>query len=100
MPGDGRPRRKRIDRPQRRSDALHGMVFFRRRGGIRAGGRTRSMTIKEIFTIVDLYDEALPAAKLALDVARTTSAHVTGLALAMEPLAPGFIGSPIPADYI
>jgi nucleotide-binding universal stress UspA family protein len=58
------------------------------------------MTIKEIFTIVDLYDEALPAAKLALDVARTTSAHVTGLALAMEPLAPGFIGSPIPADYI
>ena len=25
---------------------------------------------------------------------------MTGLALAMEPLAPGFLGSPIPADYI
>jgi nucleotide-binding universal stress UspA family protein len=58
------------------------------------------MAIKDIFTIVDLYDEAQPAARVAIDLARRTGAHVTGLAIAMEPLAPGFIASPIPADYI
>lgn len=58
------------------------------------------MAIKDIFTIVDLYDPATPAATVALDIAGRTGAHVTGLALAMEPLAPGFLASPIPADYI
>lgn len=58
------------------------------------------MAIKDIFTIVDLYDPALPAATVAMDLASRTGAHVTGLALAMEPLAPGFLASPIPADYI
>ncbi len=58
------------------------------------------MAIRDIFTIVDLYDPALPAAMVAMDIAGRTGAHVTGLALAMEPLAPGFLASPIPADYI
>lgn len=58
------------------------------------------MSIKDIFTIVDVYDETIPAARLAIDFARRAEAHVTGLALAMEPLAPGFLASPIPADYI
>jgi nucleotide-binding universal stress UspA family protein len=62
-------------------------------------GRTK-MAIKDIFTIVDLFDNAMPAAAVALDLAPRVGAHVTGLALAMEPLAPGFLGSPIPADYI
>ncbi len=58
------------------------------------------MAIKDIFTIVDVYDDALTAVRTALDLAGRTGAHVTGLALAMEPLAPGFLAAPIPADYI
>ncbi|WP_181699456.1 universal stress protein [Chthonobacter albigriseus] len=58
------------------------------------------MAIKDVFTIVDLYDDAMPGPALALDLAAAHGAHVTGLALAMEPLAPGFLASPIPADYI
>ncbi len=58
------------------------------------------MAIKDIFTVVDVYDDALTAAKTAIDLAGRTGAHVTGLALAMEPLAPGFLAAPIPADYI
>lgn len=58
------------------------------------------MAIKDIFTIVDVYDASLPAAEAALGLAARTGAHVTGLALAMEPLAPGFLAAPIPADYI
>lgn len=58
------------------------------------------MAIKDIFTVVDVYDETIPAAKVALEFANRVGAHVTGLALAMEPLAPGFLASPIPADYI
>lgn len=58
------------------------------------------MAIKDIFTLVDVYDEAMPAASAALDLGARIGAHVTGLALAMEPLAPGFLASPIPADYI
>ncbi|WP_181705982.1 universal stress protein [Chthonobacter rhizosphaerae] len=58
------------------------------------------MAIKDIFTLVDLYDEAMPGPSAAIELARTLDAHVTGLSLAMEPLAPGFLASPIPADYI
>jgi nucleotide-binding universal stress UspA family protein len=58
------------------------------------------MAIKDIFTLVDLYDENLSAARVAFDLARRTDAHVTGLALALEPLAPGYLASPIPADFV
>ncbi len=58
------------------------------------------MAIKDIFTIIDIYDENLPGPRAALALAARTDAHVTGVAVAMEPLAPGFLASPIPADYI
>jgi len=58
------------------------------------------MAIKDIFTIVDVFDDAMPGPNAALALAAGTGAHVTGLALAMEPLAPGFLAAPIPADYI
>jgi nucleotide-binding universal stress UspA family protein len=58
------------------------------------------MPIKDIFTIVDVYDEAMPGPRAALDLGSKCGAHVTGLAIAMEPLAPGFLASPSPADYI
>lgn len=58
------------------------------------------MAIKDVTTILDLYDPAVPGPAFALDLAAALEAHVTGIAIAMEPLAPGFLGSPIPADYI
>jgi nucleotide-binding universal stress UspA family protein len=58
------------------------------------------MPIKDIFTVVDIYDESMPGPTVALELGARCGAHVTGLAIAMEPLAPGFLASPIPADYI
>jgi len=58
------------------------------------------MAIKDIFTVLDIYNESGPATRVALDLAERLEAHVTGLALAMEPLAPGFLASPIPAEFV
>jgi nucleotide-binding universal stress UspA family protein len=58
------------------------------------------MTIKDIFTIVDVNNERMVASSAALELASRVGAHATGLALAMEPLAPGFLASPIPAEYL
>lgn len=58
------------------------------------------MPIKDIFTIIDSYNGKIEAASAALEIAARNDAHVTGLALAMEPLSPGFLSSPIPAEYL
>lgn len=58
------------------------------------------MPIKDIFTIIDSYSDKMEAATAALEIAARNDAHVTGLALAMEPLSPGFLSSPIPAEYL
>lgn len=58
------------------------------------------MPIKDIFTIIDSYSDTIEAAGAALEIAARNQAHVTGLALAMEPLSPGFLSSPIPAEYL
>lgn len=58
------------------------------------------MAIRDIFTVVDSYDDTLPAARVAVDLAARLGAHLTGLAVAMEPLAPGFFATPIPADFV
>lgn len=57
------------------------------------------MAIKDILTVVDLAGSQ-KATQAALDLAGRTSAHVTGLAIAFEPVVPGFIAAPMPADYI
>ncbi|MXN66222.1 universal stress protein [Stappia sp. GBMRC 2046] len=57
------------------------------------------MAIKDILTVVDLNGKQA-APKLALDLASRTGAHVTGLSIAFEPVVPGFIAAPMPADYI
>lgn len=57
------------------------------------------MAIKDILTVVDLNGKQA-AAQFALDLASRTSAHVTGLSIAFEPVVPGFIAAPMPADYI
>lgn len=58
------------------------------------------MAIKDVFTLVDVADETLPGPRAAFGLAQRTGAHVTGLALAMEPYSPGFLASPLPADFL
>ncbi|WP_417666514.1 universal stress protein [Roseibium sp.] len=57
------------------------------------------MAIKDILTIVDM-SGSQPAAKYALDLAAANDAHVTGLALAFEPVVPAFAAAPMPVDYL
>lgn len=58
------------------------------------------MTVRDIFTIIDIYNDKMEAAVAALEFASRRKAHVTGLALALEPIAPGFLASPVPAEYL
>ncbi|MTI15838.1 universal stress protein [Rhodobacteraceae bacterium RKSG542] len=57
------------------------------------------MAIKDILTITD-YQGKQPAAQVAVEIARLTEAHATGVGLAFEPLLPGFVAAPMPADYL
>ncbi len=58
------------------------------------------MTVRDIFTIIDIYNDKMNASTAALELASRRKAHVTGLALALEPIAPGFLASPVPAEYL
>ena len=58
------------------------------------------MTVRDIFTIIDIYNDKMNASAAALEFASRRKAHVTGLALALEPIAPGFLASPVPAEYL
>ncbi|MBD8892905.1 universal stress protein [Roseibium litorale] len=57
------------------------------------------MALKDILTIIDLAG-AQPAANYALDLAGRSDAHVTGLAMAFEPVVPAFAAAPMPVDYL
>ncbi|WP_068088361.1 universal stress protein [Polycladidibacter stylochi] len=57
------------------------------------------MAIKDIVTLVDLNGEQ-PATKLTVEFAQQVGAHATGISLAFEPIVPGFIAAPMPADYL
>ncbi len=57
------------------------------------------MAIKDILTITDLNGDQT-ASKVAVEFARQAGAHATGLALAFEPIVPGFLAAPMPTDYL
>jgi nucleotide-binding universal stress UspA family protein len=57
------------------------------------------MALKDILTIVDL-SGSQPAPKYALELGRQYDAHVTGLAIAFEPVVPAFAAAPMPVDYL
>ncbi len=57
------------------------------------------MPTKDIVTILDLSGDQ-PAAKYALEFGRNHDAHVTGLAVAFEPVVPAFAAAPMPVDYL
>lgn len=56
--------------------------------------------IKDILLLVDLAKDRSPAATVAVDLAARFDAHVTGLALAVDPIIPGFVAAPIPVELI
>lgn len=58
------------------------------------------MAIKDILHLIDGEATPGPAAGVALDIAMRHSAHVTGVALAIDPIVPGFIVAPIPVELI
>lgn len=58
------------------------------------------MAIKDILLLVDLGRSDSPAAKVAIDLAGRFDAHVTGLAMAVDPIVPGFVAAPIPVELI
>lgn len=57
------------------------------------------MALKDILTIIDLAGSQ-PAVNYALDLAGRSDAHVTGLAMAFEPVVPAFAAAPMPVDYL
>ncbi|SDQ77413.1 universal stress protein [Pseudovibrio sp. Tun.PSC04-5.I4] len=57
------------------------------------------MAIKDILTLTDLNGDQT-ASKVAVELARQAGAHATGLALAFEPIVPGFLAAPMPTDYL
>jgi nucleotide-binding universal stress UspA family protein len=58
------------------------------------------MAIKDILHLIDNDAKPGPAAGVALDIATRQDAHVTGVALAIDPIVPGFIVAPIPVELI
>lgn len=57
------------------------------------------MAIKDILILLDIVKVG-PAMEFALDLAAKTGARATGVALAIDPLVPGFIAGPIPIQLI
>jgi nucleotide-binding universal stress UspA family protein len=57
-------------------------------------------SIKDILAVVDLAGER-NSAKLAADLARRIGSHLTGLALAYDPITPAYsMAAPIPTDFM
>ncbi len=57
------------------------------------------MTLKDITVLVDQHGPK-NAMSVAIDLALKTEAHVTGMALAYNPVMPGYLIAPMPADYL
>ena len=57
------------------------------------------MALKDIITLIDL-NGPRHATKVAVELAQMTESHVTGLALAFDPVIPGFISAPMPSDFL
>lgn len=56
------------------------------------------MSLRDIVVLLDQIRETSPATEMAIDLARRTGAHLNGVALAIDPIVPGFIVAPIPVD--
>ena len=58
------------------------------------------MALKDIMLIVDMAEKPSAATDIAVELARVSDAHLTGFALAVDPIVPGLIVAPIPIELI
>jgi nucleotide-binding universal stress UspA family protein len=85
-----------IDRDQ----STAGATLYDRRRSERMETEMAKGGLKDITVIVDNGGERRPA-KLAAELARASGAHLTGIALAVDPLVPVYtVAAPIPTDFI
>ena len=67
---------------------------------MKAPKKSASKTIRDLLVVVDLAGER-NSAKLAADLASQIGAHLTGLALAYDPITPAYsMAAPIPTDFM
>lgn len=63
-------------------------------------GKTTNTTIRDMVVVIDLAGER-NSAKLAVDLASRIGAHLTGLALAYDPITPAYsMAAPVPTDFM
>jgi nucleotide-binding universal stress UspA family protein len=63
-------------------------------------GKTATTAIRDMLVVVDLAGER-NSAKLAVDLATRIGSHLTGLALAYDPITPAYsMAAPIPTDFM
>lgn len=65
-----------------------------------AANKTTRSTIRDMLVVIDLAGER-NSARLAVDLAGKLGAHLTGLALAYDPITPAYsMAAPIPTDFM
>jgi nucleotide-binding universal stress UspA family protein len=57
------------------------------------------MAIKDILTLIDLNRAESPSAAAAIDLAGRFGAHLTGVALAVDPMVPAMVTAPVPVEF-
>lgn len=63
-------------------------------------GKATNTTIRDMVVVIDLAGER-NSAKLAVDLASRIGAHLTGLALAYDPITPAYsMAAPVPTDFM
>ena len=58
------------------------------------------MAFKDLLVLLDVVDETMPAARYAIAQAKRWDAHLSGLAIATEPIVPPLLVAPVPVDLI
>lgn len=58
------------------------------------------MRAKDILFTIDLAEKPGPAESAAIDLAASSRAHLTGVALSVSPVVTGFVVAPVPVDLI
>jgi nucleotide-binding universal stress UspA family protein len=57
------------------------------------------MAIKDILALIDLNRADSPTAAAAIDLAGRFDAHLTGIALAVDPMVPAMVTAPVPVEF-
>lgn len=57
------------------------------------------MAIKDILALIDLNRADSPTAAAAIDLAGRFDAHLTGVALAVDPMVPAMVTAPVPVEF-